>query len=104
MATRIFRRPVCARAIVQHIVVASVPFLANIAQSAWRTVAHQQLGQVDHDRARPVLAVAQGGLRRGGGLHRRVLVAEHDRAVTAHQVDVLVAVDVPDPRARGRRA
>ena len=38
MATRILRRPVCARAIVQHMVVASVPFLANIAQSACRTV------------------------------------------------------------------
>ena len=53
MATRIFRRPVCARAIVQHMVVASVPFLANIAQSACRTVAHQQLGEVHHDRAGP---------------------------------------------------
>ena len=27
----------------------------------------------------------------------RVVVPEHDRAVRAHQVDVLVAVDVPDP-------
>ena len=79
-------------------VVASVPFLANIAQSACRTVCHQQLGQVHHDRAGPVLAVAERGLRRRGRLHGRMLVAEHDRAVAAHQVDVLVPVHVPDPR------
>ena len=45
-----------------------------------------------------VLAVAELGLRRRGGLDRRVPVAEHDRAVAAHQVDVLVPVHVPDPR------
>ena len=60
---------------------------------------HQQLGQVHHDRAGRVHAVADPGLRSGRRLHRRVLVAEHDRAVAAHQVDVLVAVHVPDPRA-----
>ena len=92
-------RPVCARAIVQQIVVASVPFLANMAQSACRDSAHKQLGQLDHDRAGPVLAVGQLGLGGGRRLHRRVLVPEHDRAVAAHQVHVLVAVHIPDPRA-----
>jgi len=33
-----FRLPVAARAIVQHSVVASVPFFWNIAQSAWATI------------------------------------------------------------------
>ncbi len=81
-------------------VVASVPFLANIAQSACRTVRDQQLGQVHHDRARgrsgsrPASACAAAAASTG-----RVLVAEHDRPVAAHQVDVLVAVHVPDPGA-----
>jgi len=38
-AARILRRPVAARAIVRASVVASVPFLANMAQSACATVA-----------------------------------------------------------------
>src|SRR5207244_13004207 len=33
----------------------------------------------------------------------RVIVAEHDRAVGAHEVQVLVAVDVPDARALAAR-
>ena len=45
------------------------------------------------------MAVAGRGLPGRRGLHLRVPVAEHDRAVAAHQVDVLVPVHVPDPRA-----
>ena len=60
---------------------------------------HEQLGEVHHDRARGVLAVGERGLRGHGLLHPGVLVAEHDRPVAAHQVDVLVPVHVPDPRA-----
>ena len=39
MATITLRRLVAARAMVTQMVVASVPFLANTAQSAWSTVA-----------------------------------------------------------------
>ena len=80
-------------------VVASVPFLAKYRPVRVPDGLRQQLGQVHHDRARRVHAVADRGLPRGRRLHRRVLVAEHDRAVAAHQVDVLVPVHVPDPRA-----
>ena len=59
----------------------------------------EEFGQVHHDRARRVHAVAGFGLGPGRGLHFRVLVAKDDRAVAAHQVDVLVPVRVPDPRA-----
>src|SRR5207247_9470650 len=39
-------------------------------------------------------------LRLRGGFHRWMVVAEHDRSVRAHVVDVLVAIDVPHVRAR----
>ena len=60
---------------------------------------HQQFGEIDHDRPRPVLAVSQRSLRPRGLLDLRVLVPEHHRPVAAHQVDIAVAVDIPDPRA-----
>ena len=95
MATSTRPRLVAARATVTHMVVASVPFLAKIAQSAWSTRFDELLRQLDHDGARSVLAVGQRGLSGGSGLDRGVAVAEDDRSVAAHQIDVLVAVDVP---------
>ena len=57
------------------------------------------LGQFHGEVRRPVLAVGLLGLGAGRGLDRRVAMAEDDRSVAAHEVDVLVAVDVPHAAA-----
>ena len=59
----------------------------------------EQLGQLDERRARPVQAVALGQLRLVGGVDAGVLVAEDHRPPGAHEVEVAVAVDVPQPGA-----
>ena len=56
--TSTLRRPVAERATSAPSVVASVPFLQNIAQSAWATWSTSDLGQLDHARARTVEDVA----------------------------------------------
>ena len=45
--------------------------------------------------------VAAGALLGGGALDGGVSVAEDDRTVLAHQVDVFVAVDVPQSAVAG---
>ena len=61
--------------------------------------ADQRLGQHDDDFGRAGHRIAQRLLRGRGGLHRLEPVAQQVRPVGAHEVDVLVAVDVPEPRA-----
>ena len=60
---------------------------------------HEQLAELHHARCRPRLGVPLRRLCRRGGLDAGMLVAEDHRAEAAHEVDVLVAVDVPHARA-----
>ena len=59
------------------------------------------LGQLDHHRGGMVKAVAERGLPLCGRLHAGMPITEHHGAVGAHQVDELVAVDVPVARSLG---
>src|SRR5690606_38777293 len=61
----------------------------------------QQLGQLHHDRAGAVEAVAERGLPRRRLLDPRVAVAQHDRPPAAHEVDVRATVGVPLPASFG---
>ena len=61
----------------------------------------QALGQLDHARAGQRQAVPRRDLLGDRRLHGGMAVAEDHRAVGAHPVDVLVAVDVPHPPALG---
>ena len=90
---------VADRATTTPSVVASVPFLQNMAQSACGTWSTKRLGQLDHERGRAVQDVADRGLLGGRLVDLRVPVAEQVGTPRAHEVDVLVAVDVPDPTA-----
>ena len=56
---------------------------------------NEKLRGLDHARGRPRLRVALGKLGCNGLLDLRVLVPEKDRTEAAHEIDVLVAVDVP---------
>ena len=87
---------------VTHVVVASVPFLANIAQSAWSTTSTSSSASSTITAPGPFWQSPRARWSRDRGLDGRVAVAEHDRAVAAHEVDVLVAVDVPDAAALAR--
>jgi hypothetical protein len=60
---------------------------------------HEHLAELHHQGRRPVQDVAHGRLRRDRLLDARVAVPEQDRSPRAHQVDVLVAVHVPDTAA-----
>ena len=93
-------RPVGARATVRPSVVASVPFLQNIAQSAWATwstivSASSTMRGLGPLRTSPSASCAATAASTGG-----MAVAEQDRPPRAHQVDVLGAVDVPHAAAR----
>src|SRR5262249_47277673 len=63
----------------------------------------QPLGELHPRWARAVEAASCLRLAARGLVDPWVVVPEHDRAIRAHQVDVLVAVDVPDARARAAR-
>ena len=91
--------PVCARATISAIVVASEPFLQNIAQSAWLTIDDQRLGKIDDQRRRAGHRIATGHLLDIGAVDLGIAVAEQLRTVGAHQVKQQVAVRVPQPRA-----
>ena len=64
---------------------------------------HEMLRELDPHRPRRVEAVAKFRLAARSFLDLRMPMAEHDRAVRAHVVDVLVAIDVPDVRALAAR-
>ena len=65
--------------------------------------ADQFLGKLDETLRRSGQHVAQRALRGGGFLDLAVAVAQHHRAVGAHEVDIGVAVDVPQGGAFGAR-
>ena len=99
----ILRLPVAPRASVTQVVVASVPFLENIAQSACVT--------------RPTSRSASSTMRSDGpfrqspcchlpprrGVDDGMAVAEHDRPPAAHEVEIFAAVDVPEMAALAAR-
>ena len=60
---------------------------------------HEQLGQFHQHRGGSVQAIAEFGLPPGGLGHAGVVVAQHDRAPGAHEVDELAPVHVPDAAA-----
>ena len=92
-------RPVWARATARAQLVTSEPFLAKTTQSRGGRDGYQELGQLHPLLRREVLAVGPGLLGAGRLLHLGVAVPQDDGPVGAHEVDVLVAVDVPDAAA-----
>lgn len=62
-------------------------------------LSHETLGQVDDERRRPVRDVEPVALGVRGGANARIAVAGDHRPERAHEVDVLVAVGVPQPAA-----
>ena len=75
---------------------ASVPFFANIAQSACGTRSTSRSASSTIRGDGPFWQSASGPLALDRGLHPRVRVAEDDRAEAADEVHVLAPVDVPD--------
>ena len=84
-----------------HHVVMSDPFLPNTPPIREVDERHETLRQIDHHRSGMIQAVAERGLSLAGRLHCRMAIAQNDGTVGAHQVDELVAVDVPVSRAVG---
>ena len=73
----------------------------NSAQSACATMPTSFSASSTSRSDGPVRHVAQRALRVGGVLDLAVAVAQHHRAVGAHEVDIGVAVDVPQGGALG---
>ena len=63
----------------------------------------QPLGQLDQPLRRAVQAIARRGLARDRLGDHRIAVADHDRAPAAHEVDVALAVHVPQVTALAAR-
>ncbi len=80
---------------VTQVVVASVPFLPNSAQSACGMVSTRSSASSTWHSDGPRHDVAAAALVRNGGFDIAIAVAEHDRAVAAHQVDILFARHIP---------
>src|SRR6218665_760481 len=64
-----------------------------------RAARHEALGQFDQARGRAVEAVAQRLLAPRRRIDLRMVVAQQVRAPTAHEVDVGIAVHIPNPAA-----
>jgi len=96
-------RPVCSRATSMAYVQTSDPFFPNTVQSANGVRPTRVFRQLHHS-SRAVEAVALAPLCRHRLLDFRVAVADHDRAVRAHVVDVLVPSTshtcAPSPRSK----
>ena len=76
--------------------------LVELARSL-RATRGQVLRQFDPHRARPIEAIAEIHLATRGFLDLGVAMPQYDRAVRAHVIDVLVAIDVPNMRALAAR-
>src|SRR5438477_4982224 len=57
----------------------------------------QKLGELDDPRRWAVLAIAERLLARRCRIHLGMTMAQDDRPIAAHEVDVLVAIDVEEP-------
>src|SRR5437660_44707 len=60
---------------------------------------YQMLRELDPQRSRRIEAIPEFRLPPRRLIDLRMPMAQHDRTVRAHVVDVLVAIDVPDMRA-----
>jgi hypothetical protein len=56
----------------------------------------EQFAQFHHRRRRTILTVSESLLPTDSLFHLGVMMTQHNRPVAAHEVDVFVAVDVPD--------
>ena len=95
--------PVAPRASVTQVVVASVPFLENSAQSACVTrptsrSASSTMRSVGPFRQSPCSICRRAAVIDGG-----VAMAEHDRPPAAHEIEIFAAVDIPEMTALAAR-